>query len=1029
MSLKMKSLFGILISLSIGSFSCNSNSEETNAHTRSIDDISANEDVARYLKNFKGLGALTDSSAPIAPEQSMSHFRFPGDLAMDIVLTEPEVVQPVELSFDQRGRLWVVQYTQYPFPNDLKVVSVDNFLRFKYDRVPLPPPQGVKGADKITIFEDTDGDGKYDKSTDAITGLNIATSVVTGRGKIWVLNPPYLLSYPDRDGDGIPDGSPEVELTGFGMEDLHAVANSLRWGPDGWLYGAQGSTTTANISSSVTKNVSFSGQVIWRYNTDTHVFEVFAEGGGNTFNVEFDSKGRVYSGNNAYDRGPNFKQGGYYPRSLGKHGAYTNPFTFGNLPNMELQGDKSRFTHSLIRYEGGKLPDRYEGKMIAVNPLLHYVQLTRFEPDGSTFKNVDEERILETDDRWFRPVNIKAGPDGNVYIADWYDSRLSNTDPRDTWSKNTGRIYRLRDKSASIAPSQFDLTKYSTAQLIESLKSDNKWFRQHALRQFADKKDPSVIPALMPLLQSGNGQHALEALWAIHVSGGFNDSIAGIAFTHPDPYVRVWGVRLSGDAKSVSKEISEELIKQASNETHPEVRSQLACTAKRLPAADAIAVIRSLLKSHDDIKDPDIPLLMWWAVESKAETDRNAVLELFKDRDIWKSKIVQDVILKRLMQRYVIAGGDENFSAAAMLIKLSPEARLSKLLASALYEGLHGADLSGLSPELTRVIQPYQSELLGGPLALAIRQGDRHAISKAIAVIADDNAANDHRLSYIKIMGETDQPGSVPALLKVVSGSRSSSALRDAALYALQRYDSAGIGLQVVKAYPGFRGDAAARNSAIDLLVSRATWTKELLKAIDESKTISTADLPDEAARRMKLLNDPEIEKNVYKLWPNIKPVSLSEKDQSMAKYSQALRSGSGDADKGRVLYLTHCGRCHRLFDMGGNIGPDLTGYERSNTNYLLQNIIDPNTFIREGYGVYQVTTSDGRTLEGKIVSRNGNALTFEPPLGGRKITLLTSQIKEMKEEQASVMPERLLDGLTDQEVRDLFSYLRKENP
>jgi putative heme-binding domain-containing protein len=667
--------------------------------------------------------------------------------------------------------------------------------------------------------------------------------------------------------------------------------------------------------------------------------------------------------------------------------------------------------------------------MIAVNPLLHYVQLTRFEPDGSTFKNVDEERILETDDRWFRPVNIKAGPDGNVYIADWYDSRLSNTDPRDTWSKNTGRIYRLRDKSASIAPSQFDLTKYSTAQLIESLKSDNKWFRQHALRQFADKKDPSVIPALMPLLQSGNGQHALEALWAIHVSGGFNDSIAGIAFTHPDPYVRVWGVRLSGDAKSVSKEISEELIKQASNETHPEVRSQLACTAKRLPAADAIAVIRSLLKSHDDIKDPDIPLLMWWAVESKAETDRNAVLELFKDRDIWKSKIVQDVILKRLMQRYVIAGGDENFSAAAMLIKLSPEARLSKLLASALYEGLHGADLSGLSPELTRVIQPYQSELLGGPLALAIRQGDRHAISKAIAVIADDNAANDHRLSYIKIMGETDQPGSVPALLKVVSGSRSSSALRDAALYALQRYDSAGIGLQVVKAYPGFRGDAAARNSAIDLLVSRATWTKELLKAIDESKTISTADLPDEAARRMKLLNDPEIEKNVYKLWPNIKPVSLSEKDQSMAKYSQALRSGSGDADKGRVLYLTHCGRCHRLFDMGGNIGPDLTGYERSNTNYLLQNIIDPNTFIREGYGVYQVTTSDGRTLEGKIVSRNGNALTFEPPLGGRKITLLTSQIKEMKEEQASVMPERLLDGLTDQEVRDLFSYLRKENP
>ena len=583
-------LFGIIIILFIGLSGCN-NADENNSNARSIDDISANEDVANYLKNFKGLGALTDSSAPTPAVQSMANFRFPDDLAMDLVLAEPKVVQPVELSFDQRGRLWVVQYTQYPFPKDLKVVSVDNFLRFKYDRTPLPPPKGVKGADKITIFEDTDGDGKYDKSTDAVTGLNIATSVVTGRGKIWVLNPPYLLAYPDPDGDGIPNGNPEIALTGFGLEDLHAVANSLRWGPDGWLYGAQGSTTTANISSSVTKNVAFSGQVIWRYNTDTHVFEIFAEGGGNTFNVEFDSKGRVYSGNNGYDRGPNFKQGAYYPRSLGKHGAYTNQYTFGNLSNMELEGDKSRFTHSLIKYEGGKLPAHYEGKMIAINPLLHYVQLDRFEPDGSTFKTIDEERILQSDDHWFRPVNIKAGPDGAVYIADWYDSRLSNTDPRDTWSKNTGRIYRLRDKGESKGIPKFDLTKYSTSQLIQLLKSDNKWFRQHALRQFADKKDKSVVPALMPLLQSDSGQNALEALWAINVSGGFNDKIAKIALNHQDPFVREWGVRLLGDAKNVSIELSLELRNLASKETNPEVRSQLACTAKRLPAADAIPVI------------------------------------------------------------------------------------------------------------------------------------------------------------------------------------------------------------------------------------------------------------------------------------------------------------------------------------------------------------------------------------------------------------------------------------------------------
>lgn len=1019
----------MLIIVCIWLCSCKDRSAEKDSHVRSIDDISANEEVARYLKNFKGLGELTDSSVPTPAAQSMAGFRFPNDLALDLVLSEPEVVQPVELSFDQMGRLWVVQYTQYPFPQDLRVVSVDNYLRFQYDKIPLPPPQGVKGADKITIFEDTDGDGKYDKSIDAITGLNIATSVVTGKGKIWVLNPPYLLAYPDPDGDGIPNGDPEVHLTGFGLEDLHAVANSLRWGPDGWLYGAQGSTTTANVSSSVSKNISFQGQAIWRYNTDTHVFEVFAEGGGNTFNIEFDSKGRIYSGNNNYDRGPNFKQGGFYPKSIGKHGAYTNPFTFGNLPNMELEGGKNRFTHSLIKYEGGKLPERYEGKMIAINPLLHYVQLDRFEPDGSTFKIIDEDRILQSDDHWFRPVNIKAGPDGAVYIADWYDSRLSNTDPRDTWSKNTGRIYCLRDKGELKGIHKFDLTKYSTSQLIELLKSNNKWFRQHALRQFADRNDKSDVSALLPLLQSGNGEGALEALWAINASGGFNDSIARTALKHSDAYVRLWGVRLSGDPKTVSGELSLELKKLAAAETHPEVRSQLACTAKRLPASDAIPMIINLLKSHDDINDPDIPLLVWWAVESKAETDRNEVLALFKDRNIWKNKIVQEVILKRLMQRYVIAGGNENFTTAASLIKLAPDTGLRKLLVSALYEGLHGRDLVNLSPELLQVLRPYQPELFDGPLAFDIRQGNEQAISKAFAVIADENASVDHRLSYIKIMGETNQPQSIPALLKVISGNRSSPALREAALHALQRYDSAGIGRQVVKEYPRFRGDAVTWNTAIELLVSRTAWARELLKAIDENRMIRKEDVSEQVARRMKLLNDPEITKTVDKLWPALKPVSSSEKDQSMAKHSRALQLGSGDPDKGRILFLTRCGMCHRLFDMGGNIGPDLTGYERSNTSYLLQNIIDPNIYIREGYGLYQVTTSDGRTLEGKIVSHDGNVMTFEPPLGGKKITLFTSEIKEMKEEQASVMPERLLDNLTDQEVRDLFSYLRKENP
>ncbi|MDP3468437.1 MAG: c-type cytochrome [Daejeonella sp.] len=1017
-------LFYIMVSLFIGLQACNTDQQ---SKVPEINDIAANEDVARYMEAFKGLGALTDSTQPTQPQKALSDFRYPDDLIMDLVLSEPEIVQPVELSFDHRGRLWVVQYHQYPYPLGLKVTSVDNFLRVHFDKVPVAPPGGLKGADKISIFEDTDGDGTYDKSTDAIKGLNIATSVLTGRGKIWVLNPPYLLSYDDPDADGIPNGEAKVHLSGFGLEDTHAVANSLRWGPDGWLYGAQGSTTTANISSDVSKNIAFSGQVIWRYNVDTKVFEVFAEGGGNTFNVEFDSKGRLYSGNNGSDRGPYYKQGGYYPRSLGKHGPYTNPYTFGNLDNMELIGEKIRFTHSLIRYEGGSLPEAYEGKMIAVNPLLNYVQLSRFEPNGSSFRNVDEKKIVETEDHWFRPVNIKSGPDGAVYIADWYDSRLSHVDPRDTWHKSSGRIYRLRAKGSKTAYPNFDLSKFTNAQLIKLLDHKNKWFRQQAILQFANRRDKSIVPRLADILISGKPDQALEALWAINVSGGLNDELAGKALDHQDQYVREWAVRLLGDRKKVSVAIASRLAVLAANETSVLVRSQLAATAKRLDGIVAIPILKNLINNHDDSNDPDIPLLIWWAMEAKSESDRDVLIAIFEDKGIWQKKLVRDVLLKRLMQRYIMSAGDANYSAASKLIRLAPSKVYAKIGMSGLREGLRGKDAIGLSTELTKAIQPYQSELFGAPLALSIRQGNRTAVKKALSVIADENADFTHRLSYIVIFGQTNQPESVPVLLGIVESSKSTGAMKEAALQALQRYNIDEIGLRVVKAYPQFRGDNGVRNAALDLFASRVNWANQLFTAIAETKRISKDDVSDQIARRLKLLNDTKISAQADSYWPNVKLSGSSEKNNALAKYSKLLKTGSGDIKNGRILYLANCGYCHRLFNEGGTIGPDLTGYERSNLNYFLLNVIDPNADIREGYGLHRIITSDGRTIEGKIAASNGDTHTIQTQ-AGKEIILSVEQIKEMKALPVSIMPERILDRLDDQEIRDIFAYIMKKN-
>jgi putative membrane-bound dehydrogenase-like protein len=1001
-----------------------------------LEDVAGSLEVKDFMETFAGRGILSDSSTATAPENVLKTFHYPDDLALDLVLSEPEVTQPVFLNFDHKGRLWVVQYNQYPYPKGLKVLSMDQHIRATYDKVPEPPPTGVKGADKISFFEDTNGDGIFEKSTDAITGLNITTSVALGRGKIWVLAPPYLLAYTDSDDNGLPEGEPEIHLKGFGLEDTHAVANNLRWGPDGWLYGAQGSTCTANVSSSVTKEVRFDGQVIWRYHPESHIFEIFAEGGGNTFDVEIDDKGRLYAGDNGVTRGRYYKQGTYHVRNLGKHGAFTNSYTFGYLADMDLKGERVRFTHAFVRYQEESLPSRYHDRMLAINPMQNYVQLTSFEVKGSTFGTVDDARILQTDDHWFRPVDITTGPDGGVYIADWYDSRLSHVDPRDTWSKGTGRIYRLRNKNSSPAVESFDISKYSNEDLIQLLLNPSKWYRQQALLQFGNRKDISLVPRLKHLLTTNEGQTSLETYWAIALSGGFTDAVAKEGIYHKNPFVRMWAVRLLGDANNVSSETAAELVKLAVQEPHPEVRSQLAATAKRLPGNVAIPIVRNLLTGHNDVDDPDIPLQIWWALESKAVSNRTEILAMFEDDDIWSSRTVKEVILARLMQRWIMEGGDENYAACTRLLELTPSPEQARPLIQGVEEGLRGREVITLSPDLVRALQPYLSKYGTAPLSMALRRGQRKEVIKALEVITDGRANVGERLAYIRIFGEIKQPECVPVLLQLVENNQSSGAIRQASLEALSGYENPEIGSRVTAAYPDkLRHDPDVRSAALYLLVQRKTWAELLLNAIDRktkpgekfiAHTIDKADVPEPVARQMLLLNDLSISETVNRLWPGLGPATSAEKNNRINQIAQLLKSGTGDAKKGHVIFSNRCANCHRLFDEGASIGPELTGYDRKNLSDLLTNMVDPNAFIREGYETYHITTTDNRSLVGTLESKSGSTYTIKS-VSGERVILGLEQINKMVEQQTSTMPEGLLNGLTDQQMRDVFSYIMND--
>jgi putative membrane-bound dehydrogenase-like protein len=641
-----------LLALLAAALLCTTSSHVTEAQSRPFTS-EVDEFVTVYLKNGgdKLTAWVQGQTAPPA-DQTLRSFKTIGGQAVELVAAEPVIRQPVDLHFDDRGRLWVVQYLQYPFPAGLTISAYDQYLRARYDRVPAPPPNHVRGADKITVLEDTDGDGSFESHQDVITGLNITTSVLTGHGGVWVMNPPYLLFYRDTTGDGLPDGGPEVRLSGFGLEDTHSLANSLTWGPDGWLYGVHGSTSTAHV-----RGVSFLGQAVWRYHPDQDMFELFAQGGGNPWTLSFDSRGRAFSGDNGGNsRGFHWVPGGRYEKNWPKHGPFTRPHSYGYIPNMDHEGYAARFAMTSVIYEEGRLPG-YEGQLISGMALTSRIQATRLVGDGSTFRTIDTEALVTTADRSFRPVDMTVGPDGAIYVADWCDIRMDHTDPRDTWDKSCGRIWRLRAKEWRPAQ-RFDLGAQSNAQLVQLLDDNRKWYRDHARRLLGERRDRSALPELRRVARDTRGQLALEALWTAHQIAGMDPEWALQLMTHADAPVRLWAVRLLQPGAAMPAALAERLVALARTEPDPEVRSELASTAARLPPESARAVLQELIRRPEDLSDKHVPLRIWWTLEEQITRDADSVLNWLEEAGLWQAPLFTAHLGQRLARRLAADRGD-----------------------------------------------------------------------------------------------------------------------------------------------------------------------------------------------------------------------------------------------------------------------------------------------------------------------------------------------------------------------------------
>ncbi len=973
------------------------------------------------------------TSPPLSPAEASARFQVAEDLQWEQILAEPFIAQPVFLNFDERGRMWVVEYRQYPSPAGIKMVSHDSVWRAVYDRLPPPPPRHFKGADRITIHEDSDGNGTFDRHTTFLDGLNIVTSVERGRGGVWILNPPYLLFYPDANNDDVPDGDPEVRLSGFGLEDTHSVANSLRWGPDGWLYAAQGSTVTANILAHAAdgkpknaKPIFSQGQNIWRYHPEKRIYEVFSEGGGNAFGCEIDNRGRIFSGHNGGDtRGFHYLQGAYLQKGFEKHGPLSNPYAFGYFPAMP-HDRVPRFTHNFVLYDHGALPSRYQGRLFGVEPIQGRIVESEVIPDRSSFRTRDISRPVTSDDRWFRPVDIKAGPDGALYVCDWYDQQINHyRNHEGKIDTANGRIYRLKGNGVQPTRSE-DLSQLATARLLERLAHPNRWVRQTALRLLSDRRDSSLIPALSLALSRSSDQLALETLWALNLCGGLTDAEALKALDHTDPFVRLWTVRLLGDTERVSSAVAGKLAALAAKELNLEVRIQLAATAKRLPARDGLTLVRSLALRPDDATDNRMPLLLWWAIEARCEEHREEVLQLFEDSAFWRSPLVEAHFLDRIARRFAQAGSRRDLLTCARLFELSPSVEHSRRLISGFEAAFKGRALAGLPDALVQALSRHGV----GSAAFALRQGDPNAVRKAIQVVAEETASRAERLEFLGVMSEVKVPGAVPALSRAYLGVSKDDALRKAILAAFQKYDDPAIAEVVLSAYPALGRESLP--TAQTLLASRPAWALKLAQAVNSAGSsgpgIKPETIPLNIVRKLKQHRKPELQELAEKIWPNTGSPTTADMEKRIHHLAGVIRSGSGDPYQGRTLFQNLCGNCHKLFGQGGDVGPDLTVHNRGDLESMLLAIVNPSAEIREGFENYSVETRDGRSLSGFLVEQDNRTIVLRG-LDNQNVTLARAELAELRAAGLSLMPEGLLDSFTEQQTRDLFAYLRSTQP
>jgi len=895
-----------------------------------------------------------------------------------LVASEPDIRQPVAMAIDDRGRIWIAEGHTYPV------------------RAP-----GDKGLDRIVILEDADGDGRAEKQTVFAERLNLVSGLEVGFGGVWVGAAPYLMFIPDRDRDDKPDGPPEVLLDGWGWQDTHETLNAFIWGPDGWLYGCHGVFTHSLVGRPGAPRGERTpiNAGIWRYHPTKRIFEVFAEGTSNPWGVDFDDRGQAFATACVIPHLYHLAQGGRYTRQAGAH---FNPYVFEDIPTIadhvhyagnrgphggNNRSDAAGGGHAhcgAMIYLGDQWPAEYRGAIFMGNVHGNRINMDVPERRGSTFVARHGADLLLSNDRWFRMINLRCGPDGSVYFIDWYDKvPCHTTDPRAN-DRGNGRVYRL--SYGVPKPARVDLAKLSDDELVGLQQSRCDWYVRHARRLLQERglKDRSKLAALAP--------RSLRALWAMHVTGGVDESM----LASEDADVRAWAVQLLCEDRKAPAG----LARLAREDPSPVVRLYAACALQRLPVESRWEIVEGLVARPED--DPPQALMVWYGFEPLVAADAKRALAIAAAA---KTSKLLGFAVRRC----------ESLDAVVPLLDGPRAGEVLSSLALALRGKRRVAAPAGWEEAAAKLAKSPDADVRFMTAALSVKFGV--ASPRLLADIARDARAPADRRTFALTALVESKDASTP---EVARSLLSDAAMRLVAIRALASLDDAKAPPALLEAYAGWSPEE--RKAALATLSSRLSYARPLVEAV-RSGRLAKKELTADVVRQLSALGDAEIDAAVAELWGAVR--STPEDRRKEIDRFKALVRGPGrtpDPVAGRATYVRTCMQCHTLFGMGEKLGPDLTGSNRADLDYLFENIVDPNALVPNEYKTTVVTTKDGQVVVGIVLTEGRDSMTLATST--QTVTVALEDVKERRPGQLSIMPEGQLKGMSDEEVRDLAAYL-----